>query len=170
MKISKKDRVSSSHFRAGSLSYLQRDSSSLTVVRTQSWRRSKAGYGRLGCTENDVLTEKATAVRAGQNSTLMDFCELQNPENLESCENLESSYVVTDIEDKQSPLNNYCYGYGNDVLQKPAGPFLVKIESCCWVNFMNDFGRLIGSASPKRERNDLKLIAKINDLEKRVQI
>ncbi|CBY36982.1 unnamed protein product [Oikopleura dioica] len=31
---------------------------------------------------------------------------------------------------------------------------------------MNDFGKIIGSASQKRERNDLKLIAKINDLEK----
>ncbi|CBY10655.1 unnamed protein product [Oikopleura dioica] len=145
--------------------FLSRDSSTLTVVRTQSWRRSKAGY-QNGCTENDVLNEISTAVRAGQNSTLTDFCELQNHDSSETCENLESSYIVTDIEDKQSPLNNYCYGYGNDVLPKPVGPFLVKIESCCWVNFMNDFGKIIGSASQKRERNDLKLIAKINDLEK----
>ena len=112
-----------------------------------------------------MLSEKLTAVRAGQNSTLMDICELQNRSFVDTCEDLQSSYVVTDIEDKQSPLNNYCYGYGNDVLPKPAGPFMVKIESCCWVNFMNDFGRLIGSGSPKKERNELKLIAKINELE-----
>ncbi len=134
-------------------------------MRTQSWRRSRAGYGENGCTANDVFNQNSTVLPVG-NSTLTDLCELQNPETSETCENLESSYVVTDIEDKQRRRNNYCYGYGVDVMAKPVGPFLVKIQSCCWVNFINDFGTLIGIDSPKQERNYLKLIAKINDLEK----
>ena len=46
----------------------------------------------------------------------LEVCE--ELETGEPCGVMNSSYVVTDIEDTLEPANNYCYGYKRDIMKK----------------------------------------------------
>ena len=53
--------VESSHFRGGTYQITQNDDD-VRISFTQTWRRGKAGYGSIGCTQNDVTNGKMSDI------------------------------------------------------------------------------------------------------------
>ena len=108
--------VTASHFRAGSISFLQgARSDEIIVERTRSWRLEAAGYGRQGCTQQDI-DDKLVSRDGNIYENGLEFCE--KLESQQSCGVMNATYIVTDIEDSLEPANNYCYGYQHSVMKK----------------------------------------------------
>ena len=73
------------------------------------------GYGRDGCTPNDVKNQ-IPASDGPIYEEGNEICTLLHSNS--SCGSYEASYIVTDIEDKAEPANNYCYGYRRNIITK----------------------------------------------------
>lgn len=73
------------------------------------------GYGRDGCTPSDVKNQRPASdgpiYEEGNEQCTLLFSN-------SSCGSYPASYIVTDIEDKAEPANNYCYGYRRNVISK----------------------------------------------------
>jgi len=127
------------HFRAVGYNAIQGDPGEVLISRTFTYRRAMSGYSG-GCTAADVSAQTPSS------SDGLEACTLNSDQS--SCgPGLEAKYVVTDIEDSLGPVNNYCYGYKQDSFTKPAGPYTIKWEKCCWVDFTNDVGTKIAGGA-----------------------
>lgn len=125
------------HFRAINYGITQNvNSPGLTVSRAMGWRRQYAGYSG-GCTQTHV-TNKTPAYTGSENCSLLSGG---------SCGTVPGGYIVTDIEDKLAEANNFCYGYKNDQLSTPSGPYKITWSSCCWVQFTDDNGNYASGGS-----------------------
>lgn len=123
-----------SHFRSVTYSILQNDNR-LEILRSIAWRRELAGYG-AGCTATDVANQTPSFPPLEG----PERCRLLSSDDPFSCGYLNSTYIVTDIEDTQDDANNYCAGSRPESFSRPTGPFEIKWESCCWAPFVDDFG------------------------------
>ena len=53
--------------------------------------------------------------------------------------------------------NSYCYGYKQDIVPKPSGPYTITWAGCCWVDFTSD-SNIVTSLQPYG------FIATVNDV------
>ena len=117
-----------SHFRAIAYAISDKDANTVTITRTMAWRQNLSGYSG-GCDKNDVAYQAISDDFGSEDCFLMTG---------ELCGSLISRYVVTDIEDQLTSVNNYCYGYEEIDFPKPTGPYQITWKDCCWVDFTDD--------------------------------
>ena len=132
--------VDASHFRAISYNIIQGGPNQVQVSRTQTWRRGNSGYSG-GCTAADVSAQIPSQPKGDEE------CWQKGPVGWINCGYLPSAYIVTDVEDSLDYSNNYCYGYKQDAMAKPTGPYEMEWGDCCWVSFKNDAGVSVSGGS-----------------------
>lgn len=108
-------------FKGLSYSITQDPSGDVLITRTLNWAQgSDHNYGRF-CTRKDVDDQ----IEAGPRSwPYYEECVLDDSSKT-SCGTLISQYTVTDMEDEIEAQQNYCYGYKQELLPKPTGPYKI---------------------------------------------
>ena len=127
-----------SHFRAIGMEVAQGLSGQIRISRSHAWRRASAGYPVPGCTSADVKNQTPSTPLGAET------CQLHTGE---SCGVSQATYIVTDVESMLGDANDYCYGYRQEAILMPSGPFTISWGSCCWVDLTTDDGEQISGGS-----------------------
>ena len=120
--------VDASHYRGGTYKIEQTNSGNqLSVRNTQTWRRFNDKY-LGGCQQDDVIEQNQSDF--GQRAQCSDDsgieCDLDE----------QLHYTVVFV----SESHEYCYGDGNNLIEKPSQPFSFGWDTCCWVTLQADNG------------------------------
>ena len=127
-----------SHFRAVGYNIIHGNNGEILISRSTAYRHGFAGYGDGGCTASHV---------ANQVESYLDEFEACNLISGGACDHqyIPAEYIVTNIEDALHADDNFCYGYKQEILAKPFGPYKITWRSNAWVPFLTDAGGAAGS-------------------------
>jgi hypothetical protein len=128
--------VDASHFRAIAYAITDKDANTVTVSRTMAWKHGSGGYS--GCDRTDVANQTPSTSFGPESCLLLAGG---------SCGSLDSTYIVSNIEDELVSSNNYCYGYREVDFSKPSGPYQISWGGCCWVPFTGDQNQSVGGGA-----------------------
>ena len=95
--------------------------------------------------------------KANKSDTMeYEHCFLQTDNS--TCGVYDTTYIVNDIEKNGYIHSQWCYGYIDENISKPAEPFEYYFQNCCWVDLTDDDGEVYADGN-------FKLFAKYNVLE-----
>ena len=129
--------IEASHFRGIGYNVIQGDNGNVFVSRTTAWRIGMSSYTG-GCTAAHVAAQTPSDVNG------MEICDLLSGG---ACGSLNFQYIVTDIENLLAANDNFCYGYRQDTMVKPTGPYKMTWGNTAWVPFITDAGGVAGSGA-----------------------
>ena len=124
------------HYRGIHFGITQKSEDRVTIHRTFAWRRGALMDGFNECTR-DHITQQAQSKLLATIGINAEECKLLSGGFCEQ-DQLESRYIITDLEDQEENDHNYCYGSQEVDFAKTAGPFKIEWDGANWINDLSE--------------------------------